>query len=48
MLRLRNTFGPASMLDSKGVVKINCDIPIISTTKLKKQKVRIGLIQTYF
>ena len=36
------------MLDTKGTVKIKFNVPITSATKLKKHKVRNGLIQTYF
>ena len=44
-----NTFGFASiLLDIKGAVKRNYDVPIISTTKLKKHKVRDKSKQTYF
>ena len=43
--RLLNTFGPAFItLDTKGAVKINNDIPVTSTTKLKKYKARTRLI----
>ena len=35
-------------LDTKIVVKINYDVPLASTTKLKKNKVWNELIQTYF
>ena len=47
--RLRNTFGFASiLLDTKGAVKRNYDVPITSTSKRKKHKVRDKSIQTYF
>ena len=36
------------LLDIKGAVKRNYDVPITSTTKLKKHKVRDKSIQTYF
>ena len=36
------------MLDTKDAVKINYDVPIISTTKPEKRKVSNGLIQVYF
>ena len=36
------------MLNSKVATKINYDVTVISTTKLKKNKVQSGLIQTYF
>ena len=36
------------MLNRKVATKINYDVTVISTTKLEKNKVQSGSIQTYF